>query len=270
MCAYSLEPNGMNNFKKCGIFLIAAMLFGTSCSISQNLRVRRMDKSVRLPRTSLSAMKVKDILSVDRAGLIDPQFYSFGDSLETFFFQGDHWFRLKFAARKWDDKSAVELFAYSDSSKQLWQITHHDLFWSDAYSGTIEDLYIHSGKLFAISACHENDLVGHVKLLVVNTRRHEVSLEICLKNAAWLEDMRSIGDSLHVILVPMKREKDPDYASTWWMPRGRPSKWNYIRDGFSWHFVLDRDFKVLSGEKMDREATDYDKLWRMLLDRSGR
>lgn len=244
------------------LVLLSVLLFGVTWSYSQSLVLRRMDKSVRLPPDSLAFVKVKDLREADRNGLLDPRFLMFGDTLETLSFHGCNWFRLKNAGRKWDEKRAVELFAYCDSTKQLWQITHHYLFWSSAYGGSVEDLYLHSGRLFATSACYEDDPIGHVRLLVVDAYKREVSQEVCLKNAAWLEDMYSVGDSLHVILAPIKRKKNPEYLWELLSIRGGPaSKWLESRNGFSWHVVLNVDFTIVRSEEMDKNATDFDKYW---------
>jgi hypothetical protein len=208
------------------------------------------DVSVLPPRESLIRVELKRILLADTAGLIDRHFLAGWDSVETFKFNGEYWFRWGRTGRDRDNLFGIELFAYSDSLNRVRQITHNNLYWINAYSGPLDGIYLLGGKLFIFADSWRDDPVGHVSFLVVDSRRHVVEKEVHLRNTAYYKHLYSTGDSLHVILQPRKREKNPRYESEFWMPRGRSAKWINNDDGPSWHVVLNREFEVIKEEQV--------------------
>jgi hypothetical protein len=217
-----------------------------------NMALAQMDSAhSTLPdRNQIKPIRLPDIYSADKEGLLDKNFYDLGDSLMTCLFHGSYWFNFKRAAREWDEDRAVELFAYSDSAKRIWQVTHHDLSWSNAYGGTTEHINFFKGRMLIHASSEIDDPIGHSQVLLVEPLTKTVAKEISFGKGMWIEEMRSIEDTLYLDVQPMGRKLNIDYYLLFWLPRGRSPKWTYIKEGTPRRVFLDKDFNVIKDEEI--------------------
>jgi len=126
------------------------------------------------------------VFQFDSQNLLDKDFVTIDDSVEVYNFNNEFWFKWKLANREWDEDRSVELFSFCLNTNKIFQITNHNLYWSNGYSGMIEEVYYFEGRMFVIGKSKNEDLEGHNVVLVIDPVAHSLAKEIHLINQATL------------------------------------------------------------------------------------
>ncbi len=86
--------------------------------LTTTINAQSFNNDLLTKNKSIVKLSIQEIYNSDTSKIIDRNFYTRNDSIETYFYNNFYWFKLKPATRKWDDDRAVELFAYRPETKK--------------------------------------------------------------------------------------------------------------------------------------------------------
>ena len=87
-------------------------------------------------------------------------------------------------------------------------------------------------------------------ILVIDPSSTQIIKDYNLETRCRIEKIFSKDDRIHLIIQPYKKELNFSYYLLFWMPRGKPSKWDYFTNGNKWEYIFDKDFTIVQKKEL--------------------
>jgi hypothetical protein len=193
-----------------------------------------------------SFLRTSLLIKNDNQKLLDfENFYPVGDSIQSFCWKGKMWFLFSAKSNSNNKKYNIELFNFNMSNNKIAQITNQHFNKADCRLFTMK---IFNDKMFLTTNFSEKDNVWNFGMLLIDNQNDNSERYILVKEKAVVREIYAQSDTLHIIVQPKIAKLNWSYYFTFWMPRERPPKYEWINNGVELRFVYDKDFNIIRRE----------------------
>lgn len=230
--------------KKYVFSVLILYFFITSQLLAQE--VDNEKKTVRADKFR-SEVKLLDLINADTNNLLEKDFFNDVDSITTIFWKNYNWFFFK-SAESTNEEKYYYLFAYSPIKKNIVKVMNYD-FDKAGWEYFYIKLNFYGDKLFISDNFHSDHSdvdMGEIGIWVIDDINIKQKKYITVCKNAWLENEYLLNGKLNLVIQPIKRTRNGAYYFWFWLPRGRPDKWNYEKVGNKRVYVYDKDFNLIS------------------------
>lgn len=213
----------------------------------------QVDNKKKTARADDFRSKVKriDLINADTNNLLEKDFFNDFDSITTISWKNYNWFFFK-STESTNKEEYYYLFAYSPIKKNIVKVMNYD-FGIAGWQYFYIKLNFYGDRLFISDNFHSDNSdadMGEIGIWVIDdvNLKQEKYITVC-KNA-WLENEYLLNGKLNLVIQPIKRTRSWAYYFWFWVPRGRPSKWDYEKVGNKRVYVYDKNFNLISEEEL--------------------
>lgn len=207
------------------------------------------EKTDLLVRSNLSKyfIKTDSLIKYDNLKLLDfKRNIPVGDSIATLYFRNKLYFLF------WAKESkGEELFTLDLNSNELFKVTNRSFSTEDSRLYTITSF---NNKLFLTTNFSETEHVWNFGMLLIDHENNKEERYIPVKEKSLVREIFIHDDSLYIVLQPTIAKLNPFYFLTFWLPRERGMKYEWIDNGPIELFIYDKNFNLVRRE----EVPDYD------------
>lgn len=242
------ENLGIYRIKIREFVLVIAIIFCLNELLSSQDKYQNLSSGVTGISFEKSFLRTSLLLKNDNQKLLDfENFYPVGDSIQSFYWKGKMWFLFSAKSNSNNKKYNIELFNFNMSNNKIAQITNQHFNKADWHWYTMK---IFNDKMFLTTNFIEKDNVWNFGMLLIDDQNDKSERYILVKEKAVIREIYAQSDTLHIIVQPKIAKLNWSYFFTFWMPRERPPKHEWINNGDELRFVYDKDFNFIRKEEL--------------------
>ncbi|HEX2983366.1 MAG TPA: hypothetical protein VHO28_07465 [Ignavibacteriales bacterium] len=193
-------------------------------------------------------LPVYKIYNADVNNILDHSIRAPEDSIRVLSRQDSYYFLYKISGIK--TEPFAKLFSYNEKKGGLDVIIDSLFYFSNSPASQLNMLNENIIHHESYDSDLEKGKIGGLRLLIIDVTVNKIKKNIKLPKGTFGERVYVRNDSLYVIVQPVKAQRNIYYYLTFWFPRGRSPKWNYIEAGNKILYTLDKDFNIIKQEEI--------------------